>query len=264
MFACEYSFFPKQGGEREIFLQDFWPFVGALGKGGQTVNEDCIIQVRSTIHYICICPEKDSLNTRHHTSYAAKAYKKLLKISARKPHIKITGEVLETPRACQCKRRPFLYLFTHFLDRSSPAVCGKCRQPVPLYRLPRFENGAYDDILGWQEIYRNCDSLFMESCAGEMFGYRQMSDLNSELTILGRKLCTFLERKTGVPVFYHLHRYYGKSSRTELKRRCPGCNGQWLLNKPMGLFDFCCKKCRLFSVIAPDCPVNRTSTMKKP
>ena len=249
MFACKYSFFPKQGIEREIFLQDFWPFVGALSKGGQTVNEDYIIQGRSTIHYTCICPEKDSLDARHHTFYAAKAYKKLLKVSVREPQIKKTGEILETPQACQCKQRLFFYLFTHFLDRSSPVVCGKCRQPVPLYRLPRFENGAYDDILSWQEIYRNCDSLFMESGAGEMFGYRQMSDLNSNLTILGRELCASLEKRTGVPVFYYLHRYYGASQKAEAKRRCPGCGSKWV-EQESNVFGLRCDKCKLFSTVA--------------
>jgi predicted nucleic acid-binding Zn ribbon protein len=91
----------------------------------------------------------------------------------------------------------------------------------------------------------------MLSRVGEKFGYNQMAELKSDLTKLGREICAVLEKKTDVPVYYYLHRYYGVSAKAESKRRCPDCKGEWLLKEPIGIYDFCCKKCRLFSVKAP-------------
>jgi len=251
MFACEYKFFPRKGISSEGFLQDFWSFVGALVRGGQTMNEDSIIQSGSLIRYVCICPEKDSLNVRNHSTYAQKSYKKLLKASARKPQIKMLGKIVEGPLACKCRVRPFLVLFTNFLDHSSPIICGKCRQPVPLYHLPRLESGNYRDYLAWQENYRSCDSLFMLSGVGEKFGYDQISELKSELTKFGRTIGASLEKKAGVPVYYYLHRYYGTSPKAESKKRCPGCGSRWA-EQESKTFQMRCDKCKLLSTPAQD------------
>ena len=251
MYACEYTFFLKKGITKENFLQDFWSFIGALHKSGQTVNEDTIIQSRSPVRYICICPEEDSLNPRHHTLYAKRAYRKLLDSSSRKPQFRVLGEIVETSRACRCKNRAFLVFFTRWLDHSSPVVCGKCGQPVPLYRLPRLEHGDYSGYLAWQETYRDCDSLFMLSGVGESFGYKQLSELKSELTKLGRELRALLQKKTGVPVFYYLHRYYGISQKAEAKRRCPGCGYMWK-KQESDFFCLRCDRCQLISTVAQD------------
>lgn len=252
MFACEYKFFPKKKITSKVFLNDFWPFVGTLSKGGQTVNEDYVVHGFAPLRYLCICPEKNSLNPKHHHAYAQKYYQAILKLSVRKPQILLRGEIAESPRACGCKTPTSFVLFTHLYDQSSPVACGKCRRPVPLYKLPIFENGAYDLILVWQKIYRNCDSLFMLSRTGEKFGYTQISEMKSGLTKLGRGICAALETKTKLPVYYYLHRYYGMSQAAETKRRCPNCDGKWNLKKPVGIFEFCCEKCRLLSTQAAD------------
>ena len=251
MFACEYKFFPKKGISSESFLKELWPFIGALGKGGQTTNEDNVIYDSSPLRYVCICPEKDSLNSKYHHIYTKKYYQKILRISARKPRVLLLGEIVESSRPCECKRHESFVLFTHIFDQSSPVACGKCRRPVPLYKLPILENGAYDLVLTWQEIYRNCDSLFMLSRTGEKFGYKQMAELKSDLTKFGREICAALEKKTGVPVYYYLHRYYGISPKAELKMCCPGCGGQWIRQESK-TFELRCDKCQLFSNPAQD------------
>jgi len=91
----------------------------------------------------------------------------------------------------------------------------------------------------------------MLSRAGEKFGYKQISELKSELTKLGRELCWALEKQTGVKVFYYLHRYYGTSPKNEPQRRCPGCGKQWL-EQDSEVFKLICDKCRLISTVAQD------------
>lgn len=251
MFACEYTFWPRRDVSRPDFIDELWSFVGELRRGGQTVNEDNVILNRSPIRYTCICPERDSLNSQHHTAYARKAYNKLVRLSARKPDFKVRGETVDAPSACVCQKWPFLILFTHFLDDSSPIVCGGFRNPVPLYRIPRLKSGNYSDYLSWQECYCNCDSLFMMSGVGEQFGYRQLSALNSELTKLGRELCAGLEKQTGVRIYYYLHRYYGTSAGGESTRRCPGCGNTWSAHDS-DVFKLRCDDCRLLSTPAEE------------
>jgi len=42
-----------------------------------------------------------------------------------------------------------------------------------------------------------------------------------------------------------------RSLSAEMRRKCPGCRGPWLLKKPLhGKFDFRCDKCHLLSNIA--------------
>ena len=251
MFACEYIFWPRRGVSRPDFIDELWSLAGELRRGGQTVNEDDVILKRSSIRYLCICPERDSLDPRHHTLYAEKAYNTLVRLSARKPDLKARGETVESPSGCTCQKWPFLILFTHFLDTSSPILCGGCRNPVPLYRFPRLKDGNYSDYLTWQESYRHCDSLFIMSGVGERFGYRQMAVLNSELTELGRKLCAGLEQQTGIRVYYYLHRYYGTSAKSESTRRCPGCGNKWSAHDS-SVFELRCDGCRLLSTAAQD------------
>ena len=252
MYACEYHFFPNRDQSEEEFIQKIWSLVGALRQNGQTLNEDFLIFPGSPVRYLCLCPEKDSLAGRFHNKWVRRDLRAINQCSRRAPKHLVLSEVAEMPRACGCKRRPFVCLFTHFLDSSSPVVCGGCNRPIPLYRLPASKEYRRNDFLRWQEIYQDCDSLFMMSGAGEKFGYDQLSQFKSSLTKQGRELCSKLEHRLKIPVYYYLHRYHGSSSEGERKRRCPGCGGRWLLDPPLGRYDFRCEKCRLISVVAVD------------
>jgi predicted nucleic acid-binding Zn ribbon protein len=89
----------------------------------------------------------------------------------------------------------------------------------------------------------------MASRAGEKFGYKQISELNSELTKFGRELCATLEKQTSTKVFYYLHRYRETLLRSKSRRTCPGCGNKWILQES-NLFRFRCDKCRLISTDA--------------
>jgi predicted nucleic acid-binding Zn ribbon protein len=149
---------------------------------------------------------------------------------------------------CTCSEPPSLILFTTYLRIQSPVRCGGCFHSVPLYRLPRFKSGEHSEAITWADDYKACDSLFMNSGAGERFGYRQMSMLTSGLSQQGLRICTHYEQGTGKAAYYYLHRYYGRSVKREKERRCPGCGGEWrLATRWHDFFDFRCDKCRLVS-----------------
>ncbi len=51
----------------------------------------------------------------------------------------------------------------------------------------------------------------MRSGAVEIPAYRQLADPNSLLSEDGRRLCREVESRTGIPTFYYLLRYWGRS-----------------------------------------------------
>ncbi|MBC8135173.1 MAG: DUF2310 family Zn-ribbon-containing protein [Fibrella sp.] len=85
---------------------------------------------------------------------------------------------------------------------------------------------------------------------GERFGLGEMSSPDSSLTKRGRELCEQITHRTNTPTYY-LFRHHGRSQKRERERRCPICNGDWLLPEPLfERFDFRCDDCRLLSNIA--------------
>jgi predicted nucleic acid-binding Zn ribbon protein len=131
-----------------------------------------------------------------------------------------------------------------------PLRCIGCNGIVALYRLPRPAKVEHSGMLFWASNYQACDTLQMNCTVGEQFGTRQMSDLRSSLSRSGVAVCKEIERLTGRPVYYYLHRASGRGRSAEVRRRCPSCRGSWLLNTALhGKFDFKCDKCHLLSNI---------------
>ncbi len=78
-----------------------------------------------------------------------------------------------------------------------------------------------------------------------------MSNLKSGLTKSGLEICNGIQNLTKKPCFYYLYHPNGRSLKKERERKCPSCNGEWLLEKQLhNLFDFKCDKCHLLSHIA--------------
>lgn len=153
-------------------------------------------------------------------------------------------ELLDTHDICKCVNPSFYILFTTFLHTSSPIRCGDCGNFIPLYKLPKLDGEEeYNSILGWEEEYKACDSLFMLSGVGESFGYRQMSQLTSNLTKEGLDICQKMTKKVQRPIYYYLHKYYRPH-----KENCPGCGKKWRLGEELlGLIRYKCDRCFIVS-----------------
>jgi predicted nucleic acid-binding Zn ribbon protein len=89
-----------------------------------------------------------------------------------------------------------------------------------------------------------------------MQAYRITAELESKCSKHGRELCLAIEKATGVPAYYYLHRHYGREFSEEKKRPCPCCGKTWFIKRPgkqieehslFWEFDFMCKRCRLVS-----------------
>lgn len=197
-------------------------------------------------------PASDAFDDRFASEWTTKALKGFQEAGLSGPEfVEIDGHEAGT-EACGCHNWSSLILFTTYVQLSPPVSCGDCFRPIPLYRLPRFESGEFNEVIIWQSNYQACDTLFMNSGAGERFGYRQTSRVDSALTRQGRDLCKHFEDKIGKPTYYYLHRYYRRSDAIEAARLCPGCGGAWKLPGAWhDRFDFKCDNCRLISVVAP-------------
>ncbi len=190
----------------------------------------------------------DALDSRHDNSYVTRRREGI----AAWPKVEVLGVDPGASRACSCVSPSALVLLTHYLTQDPPVCCLDCFRPVPLYRLPPVHDHGYLVLLQWAADYRACDTLQMNCTTGERFGELQMLRHDSSLSRHGRDLAATLERQTGSPVYYYLHKMRSRGHKAEQLRRCPACGADWRLDEPLHDFDLRCDPCRLLSSVAAD------------
>jgi predicted nucleic acid-binding Zn ribbon protein len=225
--------------------------LGCWRRNGQALDSWVIAERADCLLAYVAIPEPGSLEDGLANKYVRESMDKLKQYGAA-PEVTILGPDPDTPTACECQTGCPLILFTTCMHRGSPLTCTDCLRPVPLYRIPSTCAEGYDDVLNWQEDYQACDTLELKSGPGERFGEREMSRHNSSLSRWGRELCRSIAALSGRRVYYYLSRTGGRSRASELLRRCPGCEGEWLLEEPFHIFDFKCDRCMLLSSISFD------------
>ena len=253
MYVAEMIFKRISNPDEDTDAEDaIYSLLAPLLHNGQLLNSDFLIAQREE-NYIAFVslPDKDSLDNKYDSHWVNKNYAKLEAAGFAKPLINVLGVALGTGEVCNCSRRNSFILFTTFLSLESPLRCGNCFGTVPLYTIPKKPDDDYNGILCWQSDYKACDTLQIHCSTGEKFGLREMSNFDSSLSKRGRKICNDIEKRTGKPTYYYLHRYNGISEKTECQRKCPSCKSDWLLKEPLHkIFDFRCNKCRLLSNMA--------------
>ena len=76
-------------------------------------------------------------------------------------------------------------------------------------------------------------------CLSDRFTYRQLNNLDSQLSKIGLDICRELEKATNTPTYYYLFQS-GKS-----KEKCPICGADWKLDNGNKFIDYKCDRCRL-------------------
>lgn len=146
-----------------------------------------------------------------------------------------------------------LFIHTEMFKSGSPVGSPELHTVVPVYQLPiSYQDRDY--LIRWTNKYRDHDSIWVGSGKLEVAAYREMADPRSQLSREGRGYCQIIEKATGIPTYYYLFRYYGRS-KGEAKRRCPLCGQNWRTRSPKGVtkfsrFEFRCIPCRLVSSMA--------------
>jgi predicted nucleic acid-binding Zn ribbon protein len=224
--------------------------LGAWRMNGQVCGREWpIASTPDCLSTTVLCPESGSLDSRwnrHHVSQAlARLEEAGLDVSCRS-----LGADPGSASACECTLPSGYMLFTTFLSLESPVRCLDCFQPVALHRFEPTDSDEYYGVIGWQSDYQSCDSLQMNCSVLERAATREISAVDSALSRRGRALCDALSESSGRPFHYYLHRSGGRSHRSEIERRCPGCGGEWTMAERLHLFDFKCDSCRLLSNIS--------------
>lgn len=230
-------------------LTDSWRSNGqVLGREFPTVFVDNVYRV------VLMLPRKDSLESENDGKYVTSSKTNLTNAGFKDVNVTVLGEDPFSAETCACSTVSCLILYTKYSSLESPLRCGKCFVPVPLYIIPHYDaptGEVHDQITTWESDYQSCDSLQMNCSTGEKFGLREISDFGSSLSKRGREICDAITSAVNFPTYYYLHRYRGRSRRSEMNRKCPSCGGEWLMTAQIhDTFDFKCDRCRLLSNIA--------------
>jgi predicted nucleic acid-binding Zn ribbon protein len=251
MYLAEISFSLKQKFNREVVEDAIYSLLSSLRMNGQILGEEISIASKNQ-GYVAYqkLPLSNAMDIRNANKYVMKGFEKL-KENGVSLSLSIIGEKVESDLICECKHRNSLLLFTNYLSIESPLRCGDCFGIIPLYQIPRTYDDEYYNIISWQSAYKACDGLQMGCAAGEQFGTREISRLDSSLSRRGIEICNQITDLTGMPTYYYLYLYNDQKLAVEEKRKCPSCGGEWLLKEPLhDLFDFKCDQCRLLSNIS--------------
>ncbi len=251
MHTIKINFELSKNGNFETLNDSVNCLLGAWRMNGQIMgNQFLIAQTKNGLEVYVDASEPDSLAEKFNNKYVNE---RLSEIGEQGiiPKIAVLGNEPDSAVLCECVEIKSYILFTTYLSLESPLKCFDCFGIVPLYKIPKTADEEYYNIICWQSDYQSCDSLQMNCVVGERFGTNQLSKYDSQLTKQGLKVCRSIEKVTGKKVFYYLYKGSGKTSESELLRKCPSCQDGWLLKKPLhNKFDFMCKKCKLLSNIA--------------
>lgn len=259
MILANVIFGTRRGGERETLEDLAESYLGTLAQLGHLCGPWFLTWTKGRLNAHVLLASPAAFETRHHTKRGEEDLKAVTTAFGRSPDWKILDDDAKD-RASTWKGAPFLYLFTDALSWASPVCRGDGKKPVPVFSLPLAEQQK-SDLYSWQNGYSDHDKIWIGSGKLEIPAYRQLADPESELSASGKDLCREIESATGVPTFYYLMRFWGRS-RSEKKRPCPGCGKQWKADRNEGSparfwhFDFKCEPCRLVSHLA-DCSESR-------
>jgi predicted nucleic acid-binding Zn ribbon protein len=219
-----------------------------MGDGEMTfITKDELVAYQTTL-------EVNSLSEQFNDENVTSLIQRLEDWCESKIKTEIVGtSTIYSKDVCTCENQDSLILSTNFMNVTSPIDCGKCYGVIPIYKLKKLENEDRYDLNHWEKNYKSCDSLQMLCSVGEEWATLQMTDIDSELTQEGIKVCNLIKEKTGIPTYYVLYNYRPISKKEDKARKCPSCQGEWLLKKPLNRFyNFKCDKCLLLSYFTPN------------
>lgn len=192
-------------------------------------------------------PEQDSLLAKNNSEWVNLALAEAEEAGVELQFFEIVGRDYNENETASHSTPSFQLLHTTYVDSGSPLLNGDELKGIPLYRTLQQEPELSQTIIKWQENWQACDQLQMNGTILEQTALAEISDVESELSKLGRALCAEVEKVSKVPTFYYLYRL-GKEPEIEHNRKCPSCGGDWKLAEPLhDVFHFKCNKCRLVS-----------------
>ncbi|MBD1363913.1 DUF2310 family Zn-ribbon-containing protein [Mucilaginibacter sp. ZT4R22] len=243
----------KANADKEKLSDQFIILLESLCSTGQImggiespyISENEIICYQTTL-------EKTSLDAKYNDEWVNKGLKELEEACNSKLIIEFAGQHVPFYKdVCSCAHHDSYVLFTTYSNESSPINCGTCGRPVPIYKIQELADSDRYEMESWEGDYISCDNLNMGCAVGEKWAINQLSNPTSQLSQLGRRVCNQITEKTKVSTYYYLLNYRTISLAKDKLRKCPCCNGEWLLNeKWLRFYDFKCDNCLLVSTLS--------------
>jgi predicted nucleic acid-binding Zn ribbon protein len=129
----------KAAKKEEDLLDKVQSYVAALMHNGQIVGDHTpMANVSGGILVTASLPEADALGDRFANKWVRKSLRELSAAGVDRPKVTHLGADPESRKPCRCRKRPFLIIFTTFLNAEPPLRCGTCFGPVALYK-PRHQ-----------------------------------------------------------------------------------------------------------------------------
>ncbi|GHT46933.1 hypothetical protein FACS189454_08840 [Planctomycetales bacterium] len=256
MYTFEISIENKTGCKQKDLAEKFEWAITTLYRNGQVIGDHWITLLDKTFVRANVeMYEKTSHAKKFCNEYFLQVNTELEQLAGAKLQFRFIGKSLDYGSMCRCRSRDFFVLQTSYIATYSPIFCGACECVVPLYRIPHFstppfypEDKDYSIVRSWMRQYQACDRLNMACDFGEKWGTRQMSDPESGLSKMGRKICAEIEKITGVPTYYYLYNYRCITKEKDRSRPCPVCGESWFQGGEKREFEqFRCDSCRLVS-----------------
>jgi predicted nucleic acid-binding Zn ribbon protein len=250
MYYYEITFTPTCDlrGEEELYGSRISWFLFLCRLSGQILGRHISREDKPFAYYV-YTPEVDSLDERYDPSYVARDR------AVVKEKFTISLTLLDSGEGqCRCDSRIGIEMRTDMGQIESPFCCLSCGKPIPLYRLPDFEDGSFQDTINWQDGFAamlelNNTVLYDEFTSDQLLRYD--SKLNEE----GRKLAGRLAGRVDVPVYYRLYEIdetFKQQPRKNVNgtyiRICPIC-GKTMERMPVGGDEVIeiCQECGLSS-----------------
>lgn len=224
-------------------------YLSSLFEGGQICGERFLTLIKGKLNAHVLLAAPRAMEARHHTALGKKTLARVVDLLGCEPVWKILDDDAgKTSSGWRGARS--LHLATDFSDWYSPVQRGDGKRPVPWFMLP-VSDEIKVDLYYWQKNFRAFDDVWIRSGALENQAYRELVDVRSDLSTCGRELCQEIEKGTGIPTYYYLMRFWGRS-KGEGGRVCPACGGFWRTSEPENSsipyrFHFRCEPCRLVS-----------------
>lgn len=252
MYVFEMEFIPREGvdidGEERMLASKISWFLLLCRHSGQSLGGE-IRRGDKPFAYFVYAPEVDALAEKNDAPYVARDRAQL------KEYFDISLTLLDSgSEKCVCSSRVGIEMRTEHGQSEAPFVCLSCGRTIPLYRLPAFEGGGFDDTLKWQEAFAAMLAL-ENTVMYDEFTSDQLLRYDSKLNEEGRKLAKRLGQQVDVPVYYRLYEIdetFKQQPRKNVDgiyiRICPVC-GKTMERMPVGGDEVIevCKACGLSS-----------------
>ncbi len=218
MFLMEWKFTPKEGLGREIEGADgrlSW-FITLCTLSGQILGD---VESSGNDPYTLFVhtADEDALDPKSDLYFTARERAEVEK------YFDVSYRVLDADEGgCRCEKRQGVEMWTEKHTLESPFVCLSCGKRIPLYRLPTFENGSFDDTKAWQETFRAMLSL-NDTVYYDAFTSEELMSHTSKLNVRGREIAKTLQDALGVPVYYRLHEI-DETEKFQPRKRVDGVN----------------------------------------